>query len=67
MANTQKVKADTMAVLLDRSVISPEEARQAVSSDPDSPLSFIDPAEVPEGEPLDMGDLDDADKAGEIY
>ena len=67
MANTQKVKADTMAVLLDRSVISPEEARQAVASDPDSPLSFIDPAEVPEGEPLDMGDLDDADKAGEIY
>lgn len=67
MANTQKVKADTMAVFLDRSVISPEEARQAVASDPDSPLSFIDPAEVPEGEPVDFGDLDDADKAGEIY
>lgn len=67
MANTQKVKADTMAVLLDRSVISPEEARQAVASDPDNPLSFIDPAEVPEGEPVDFGDLDDADKAGEIY
>lgn len=67
LANTQKVKADTMAVLLDRSVISPEEARQAVASDPDNPLSFIDPAEVPEGEPVDFGDLDDADKAGEIY
>lgn len=67
MANTQKVKADTMAVLLDRSVISPEEARQAVASDPDNPLSFIDPADVPEGEPVDFGDLDDADKAGEIY
>lgn len=67
MANAQKVKADTMAVLLDRSVISPEEARQAVASDPDNPLSFIDPADVPEGEPVDFGDLDDADKAGEIY
>lgn len=67
MANTQKVKADTMAVLLDRSVISPEEARQAVASDPDNPLSFVDPSEVPEGEPVDFGDLDDADKAGEIY
>lgn len=67
IANTQKIKADTTAVYLDRSVISPEEARQFIASDPDNPLSFIDPAEVPEGEPVDFGDLDDADKAGEIY
>lgn len=67
IANTRKVKADTMAVLLDRSVISPEEARQAIASDPDNPLSFIDPAEVPESEPVDFGGMDDVDKTGEIY
>lgn len=67
MANTDKIRADTVAVYLDRGVISPEEARQTLAAAPDGPLSFIDPADVPEGEPVDMGDLDDADKAGEIY
>lgn len=67
MANTQKVKADTAAVYLDRSVISPEEARQYIVSDPDNVFAFIDPEQVPEGEPVDFGELDNTDKAGEIY
>lgn len=67
IANTNKVKADTAAVYLDRGVISPEEARQAVAADPDNAFSFIDPEEVPETEAVDFGENDDTDKAAEIY
>lgn len=67
MASTQKMKADTAAVYLDRGVISPEEARQYIVSDPDNAFAFINPEDVPEGESVDIGELDDADKAGEIY
>lgn len=65
MANTQKLKADTAAVYLDRGVISPEEARQYIASDPDNDFSFIDPADVPETESQDF--LDDVDKSGAVY
>lgn len=48
IATTQKTKADTMAVLLDRQVISPEEARRALADDPDSGFADIDVDDVPE-------------------
>lgn len=67
MASTQKIKADTAAVYLDRSVISPEEARQFIAADPENAFAFIDPEDVPEGEPVDFGEFnDDVDKAGEV-
>lgn len=68
IAGTQKTKADTMAVLLDRSVISPEEARQKLSADKDSGFDDIDPDDVPtppEGD-FEQPDIDDVDKAGEV-
>lgn len=48
MANTQKVKADTMAVLLDRQIVSPEECRKRLADDPDSGFSDIDVDDLPE-------------------
>lgn len=82
VANTQKVKADTIAALLDRGIISPEEARQALADDPDSAFADIDADDVPESddggadmegsdmpdgsEPAQGADIDDADKAGAI-
>lgn len=47
-AMTQQVKANTLCALLDRDVISPEEARRALISDPSSGLNDLDPDEVPE-------------------
>ena len=59
-------------------MISPEEARQALVSDPDSGFSDIDPADVPQGNGMPdalpeaaeggpMPDIDDVDKAGAVY
>lgn len=48
IATTQKTKADTLAVLLDRDVISAEEARGQLSKDSDSGFEGIDPDDVPE-------------------
>lgn len=48
MINVQKTKADVVGAYLDRNIISQEEARQFVASDPDSGLNFIDPDDVPE-------------------
>lgn len=78
LATLQKTKADTIAVYLDRDVISQEEARQSLASDPDSGFSDIDPAEVPQGNGMPdalpeggeeglMPDIDDVDKAGAVY
>lgn len=80
LATQQKTRADTVAVYLDRGVISTEEARGALARDPDSPFADIDPEELPEGaegvgdmppgmegEPGDPGDVDDVDKAGAVY
>lgn len=47
-ANTQKITADTMAVLLDRNIVSPEECRQRLAADPDSGFANIDADEMPE-------------------
>jgi len=73
-ANTQKVKADTMAVLLDRQVVSAEECRRRLADDPDSGFADIEvddlppPPETPDGEGPELGNnIDDADKAGEVY
>lgn len=76
-ANTQKVKADTMAILLDRAIVSPEECRRRLASDPDSGFSDIDADILPEPPaegmgPEDMagfegGEIDDIDKAGAVY
>ena len=63
---------------MDREIISPEEGRQAIASDPDSGFSDIDPAEVPQGNGMPdalpetgeeglMPDIDDVDKAGAVY
>lgn len=71
-ASTQKIKADTMAVLLDRQIVSPEECRQRLADDPDSGFSDIDVDDVPEppegeeGEKPPAPDVDDVDKAGAL-
>ncbi|MDE7063860.1 MAG: DUF1073 domain-containing protein, partial [Desulfovibrionaceae bacterium] len=77
LAMQQKTRADTIAVYLDRDVISVEEARKALADDPDSGFATIDPADVPEGngmpDALPEGgegghvDIDDADRAGAVY
>lgn len=43
----QKAKADTVAVYLDRRVVSVEEARKALADDPESGFAAIDPGAVP--------------------
>ena len=76
----QKTKADTVAVYMDRDIISPEEARKVLADDPDSGFAGIDPDDVPEGNgmPGDLPtggeegqlgdpDIDDMDKAGAVY
>lgn len=80
LAVQQKTKADTMAVYIDRGLISPEEARAAIAADPDSGFADIDPDDLPEGNsmpgemsgdvPPGMGgeaEIDDVDKAGAVY
>lgn len=48
VAMTQQVKANTICSLLDRDIISPEEARRALISDPSSGFNDLDPDDVPE-------------------
>ncbi|MDR1920267.1 MAG: DUF1073 domain-containing protein [Candidatus Adiutrix sp.] len=64
---TQKLKADIDAVLLDRGVLSPEEVRQRIASDPDSGHNGIDPAELPPNPGADFPSPDDEDRAGAVY
>lgn len=45
---TQKTKADRLVVLVQGGIIGEDEARQVLSDDPASDLSFIVPADVPE-------------------
>lgn len=45
--DVQKIKADTIAVYMDRGVISQEEARGRVAADPDSGFDDIDVENVP--------------------
>lgn len=48
LAEVQEIKSRTTSALIDRGVISAEEARQALSSDENSPYSGIDVDDVPE-------------------
>lgn len=61
LAAYQQTRAGVLTSLLDGGVISPEEARKALSSDADSGFSGIDPDDVPEqrdGEDGGPGDMD---------
>lgn len=62
IATTQKTRADTMAVLLDRQIVSPEECRRVLADDPDSGFAEIDVDDMPEA-PED-GELGPENMAG---
>ena len=62
-ASTRKTRMETLSLLLDRDVISVEEARKALSEDPDSGFDDIDPEMVPE--PQGMPDAGEEDLLGE--
>ena len=72
LAMQQKTRADTLAVYLDRDVISPEEARKTLADDPDSGFAATAPDDAPEGDGMPdtpdalpgVADIDDADTAG---
>lgn len=49
LAEVQEIKSRTTALLVDKAIVSPEEARQALASDENSDYSGIDVDEVPEG------------------
>jgi len=78
-AQTQKTRADIMAVYLDRQVVSPEECRRALANDPDSIFPELDAEDMPElpeegaeGAAMPEGEqepanVDDIDKAGAVY
>lgn len=55
----QQGKAQTIGAYVDRDIISPEEARKALSTDPDSGFSDIDPEDTPE-EPDDTDNMLDS-------
>lgn len=59
-ANVHKIEADTDAVLINASVITTDESRERLASDPDSPYQSLDL-----NDPLlnDLDDLDDDDQA----
>lgn len=58
-ASTQKTRADTMAVLLDRNIVSPEECRKVLADDPDSGFADIDVDDMPE--PKEQGEAPGAE------
>ena len=67
LAAVQKTKADIHAVYLESGVVSPEEVREAVAQDEQSPYHGLDlsgpapgPVEVP-GDPGEGADPDDAE------
>lgn len=74
-AQTEKTKADTIAVYLDRNVLSPEEARKGLAEDKEGEFSFIDPDAEIESEEAGFGslfgmendDVESVDKAGAVY
>lgn len=57
VATTQQIKIGNLCQLLDRDVITPEEARQYLISDPNSGLNYLDPDYVPEGDLPEMEGL----------
>lgn len=58
----QKTKADVIGALLDHQIISGDEARKALSDDPDSGFTDLDPDDAPEEE--GSGDMPDMGGAG---
>ena len=75
-ATTQKMLVDMYAVLLDRGVISADEARKVLAEDPDSGFTDLEADDVPlppEGEGIETFNaepsvpVDDVDKAGAVY
>lgn len=56
LAETQEIKGRNAAQLIDKGVVSAEEVRQTLASDPDSPFSGIDVDDVPEPS---VGDFDE--------
>lgn len=48
LAETQEIKGRNAAQLVEKGVVSAEEARQTLASDPDSPFNGIDVDDVPE-------------------
>ena len=66
LANTQKTKADTVAVFVDRNIISQEEARKHLVADKDSGFNDIDPDEIPPAPEGEFDFNDDVDKSGEV-
>lgn len=58
IAETQEIKARTAASLVEKGVVSPLEARQALASDESSPFNTIDVSDVPQGMEYGFEDLD---------
>ncbi|MCS6455949.1 DUF1073 domain-containing protein [Burkholderia thailandensis] len=69
-AQNRKTNADAFAIHFDRGVISNEEERIRLASDPDSGYDSIDVDEMPEapdlGEGMEDGDEDESDRAGKV-
>ncbi|MEX3628101.1 MAG: DUF1073 domain-containing protein [Burkholderia sp.] len=69
-AQNRKSNADTFAIYYDRGVLSPEEERTRLASDPDSGYDSIDVDQMPEkpdvDEGLDGGEERDTDSAGAV-
>lgn len=67
VAEVNKILADTDAVYLDRSVISPEEIRARLAARADSGYTGIDVDALPEPQGAGLGDLNDTDEAGRVW
>lgn len=69
-ADLQKLKTDSLCALLDRDIISPEEARRILASDAESMINGIDveeplePEDMPDGS--GSGDVDEIPDGGEV-
>ena len=63
-ANVQKLNADTDAVLIDKGVIAPHEARVRVAGDEDAPYASLDVDDDPEP-PMEEGLIGKPDDGGE--
>lgn len=67
VAELNKIKADTDAVLFDRGIVSAEEVRARLAASADSGYSGIDVDDVPEVSGASLGDINNADEAGRVW
>ncbi len=71
-ADTKKVEADTAAVYFDRGLVTQNEVRKALAEDKEGLFASIDVDDdealglMDPGLDLDLDDIDDVDKAGEV-